>query len=459
LGTLGDAINLFRCCVFTLNALTVVLPAFLIAGAVVVFVPSYSVMKYLGAKANRILSYGVSAVSGNVLTVCSCNVVPIFAGILRRGAGIGPAFCFVFAAPAIHIVNTVMTYRVIGWQLALWRLFTVPIIAILIGASMAFLFRKEQKERNAQAASTGAIALVAADHSQARKAELFLGLLVLILVFGAWLGFDNLPIFPKGLGQYVRVGIVVLALAASAVVARRWFGKEETGEWGRQTYLLLRMILPIFIPAVIVIALIVKHIPLSWTMQTASHQGGLVFGHPEGNRLLPVFVATLFGTLMYFPMLTEVVFVKGLLKESYFAVGPALAILLGGPGLSLPGLLLVSRIAGWKKTIVYWLLTVVFITGVSFWVGSYYGKYKCPCQYAQQAKRPRVPDARLALNSLEPDDQTRDRAGHRALVVGERRDPVGRGLYLGVGVGNRDPAARPLQHGDVVAAVAHRKHQ
>lgn len=454
--SLGDAIDLFRCCVFTLNALTVVLPAFLIAGAVVVFVPSYSVMKYLGAKANRFLSYGVSAVSGNVLTVCSCNVVPIFAGILRRGAGIGPAFCFVFAAPAIHIVNTVMTYRVIGWQLALWRFLTVPIIAVLIGAAMAFIFRKEAAGQT-QSASTGAMALVADEPGQARKAELFLGLLVVILVFGAWLGFDSLPFFPKGVGQYVRVGIVILALGGSAVVAGRWFGREEAVEWGRQTYLLVRMILPIFIPAVIVIALIVKHIPLGWTMQTASHQGGLVFGHPEGNRLLPVFVATLFGTLMYFPMLTEVVFVKGLLKESYFAVAPALAILLGGPGLSLPGLLLVSRIAGWKKTIAYWLLTVVFITGLSFWVGSYYGKYVCPCQQTQQAQRRPAPGARSSSGLATLDHQARDGIGHRALVVAERRDPGGDGLGLSARVGDGDRASRPLQHRDVVEAVAHRQ--
>ena len=375
--TLGHAVNLFTCCIFTLNAFTIVLPAFLVAGALVVFVPSHSVMKYLGAKANRILSYGAAAISGNVLTVCSCNVVPIFAGILRRGAGIGPAFCFVFAAPAIHIVNTAFTYQVIGPRLALWRFFTVPVIAIVLGGLMSFLFRKEESARQRDVDNAAAISLVDASPEQTKRGELFLALLVGVLIFGAWLPLDgNLP---GNLGQYVRLGGVVLAAVALTILALWWFGREESLEWGRQTWLLLRMIVPIFVVAVIVIALIVNHIPIGWVMPTAADQGGLRFGHPEGNSLPAVFIAAAFGTLMYFPMLTEVAFVKGLLLH-YFALGPALALLLGGPGLSLPGLLLISKVAGWKKMIVYWLVMVTLITIVAFAFGSYYGEYECSCQ-------------------------------------------------------------------------------
>jgi uncharacterized membrane protein YraQ (UPF0718 family) len=375
--TLGQAVDLFTCCIFTWNAFTIVLPAFLLAGALVVFVPSYSVMKYLGAKANRIVSYGVAAISGNVLTVCSCNVVPIFAGILRRGAGVGPAFCFVFAAPAIHIVNTVFTYQVIGIKLALWRFFTVPLIAVALGLSMTFIFRKEERARQAEVQNDPAIALVEEAPGEGRKAGVFFGALVAVLVFGAWTPLDER--LPTGLGQFVRLGGVVLAIAMLTLLALRWFGREETVEWGRQTYLLLRMILPIFIPAVLVIALIVSHIPLHWIMPTAAQEGGIAFGHPQGNRLLPVFLAAAFATLMYFPILTEVAFTKGLLLH-YFALGPALALLLGGPGLSLPGLLLVSRVAGWKKMLAYWVVMVSLITAVAYTFGSYYGQYICSCQ-------------------------------------------------------------------------------
>lgn len=375
--TLGQAVNLFTCCVFTLNAFTIVLPAFLLAGAIIVFVPSHAVMKYLGARANRFVSYGTAAISGNILNVCSCNVVPIFAGILKRGAGIGPAFCFVFAAPAIHIVNTMFTYQVIGLKLALWRLLTVPLIGVLEGLGMALVFRREERARQEQVYNNPGIALVEQPAEETRRAGIFLGALVLIMLLGAWKSLD--AYLPGALGQYLRLGVVLISLAAMAGLAVRWFGKEEAVEWGRQTWYLVRMILPIFIVVVLLTALIVSRIPVSWVMPTAAEQGGLKFGHPQGNQPLPVFLAAVFATLMYFPMLTEVVFAKGLLLQK-FAVGPALALLLGGPGLSLPGLILISRVVGWKKTVVYWALMVSLITLVALAFGTYYGKYLCSCQ-------------------------------------------------------------------------------
>ncbi len=389
--TLGDAVDVFACCVFTWNLLSIVLPAFLVAGALVVFVPSYMVMKYLGAKAKRIVSYGAAAFSGNVLTVCSCNVVPIFAGILRRGAGIGPAFCFVFAAPAIHIVNTVVTYQVIGARLALWRFITVPVIAVFVGIAMALLFHRQERARQQKVQADPAIALVEQAPGQARRAGAFFATLVAVLIFGAWTPIDGM--LPGGAGQFLRLGGVLLLVAALAWLALLWFGKEETLEWGRQTYLLLRMILPIFIPAVIVIGLLVSRvtIPPEWISATAAERAsgevGLKFGHPYGNAPLPVFLSAIFATLMYFPMLTEVVFAKGLLFQK-IAVGPSLALLLGGPGLSLPGLLLVGRVAGARKMIAYWVVMVTLITVVSYLFGSYYGDYLCACQLQAQATAP-----------------------------------------------------------------------
>jgi uncharacterized membrane protein YraQ (UPF0718 family) len=387
LQTLGDAVNLFTCCIFTLNAFTIVLPAFLIAGALVVFIPSQSVMKYLGARANRVLSYGVSAVSGNVLTVCSCNVVPIFASILRRGAGIGPAFCFVFAAPAIHVVNTVFTYQVIGPKLALWRFVSVPVIAIFVGLAMAMLFRRDEAARQCelQDRAGGSDDLLARTPEETRRGEIFLLMLIAVLFFGAWLSLD--PYFPGETGKIVRLAGVVVALALLLKLSLTWFGREETREWGRQTWLLLRMIVPIFVVAVLAIGLIVAHIPISWIMPTAAQSGGLTFGQPQGNGIVPVFLAAVFGTVMYFPLLTEVAFTKGLLLK-YFALGPALAILLGGPGLSLPGLVLVRKVAGTKKMVVYWVVMVALITLVAYFFGRWFGEYECSCQRQGPARPP-----------------------------------------------------------------------
>ncbi len=383
--TLGQAVDLFTCCIFTLNAFTIVLPAFLIAGALVVFIPSQSVMKYLGAKANRVLSYGVAAVSGNVLTVCSCNVVPIFASILRRGAGIGPAFCFVFAAPAIHIVNTVFTYQVIGLRLALWRFITVPIVGVIVGATMAILFRREERARQCRIQEGSAVALLERTPEETKRGEIFLLMIIGVLLFGAWLSLDSY--FPGGTGRMVRLIGVLIAVGLLTWLALIWFGKEEAAEWGRQTWMLLRMIVPIFVVAVLVIAVVVQHIPITWIMPTATQTGGIRFGHPQGNGIIPVFLAALFGTLMYFPMLTEVAFTKGLLLEK-FAVGPALAILLGGPGMSLPGLLLVRKVAGLRKMLIYWMLTLIVVTVVSYLFGRHYGQYLCSCQLQRQSAEP-----------------------------------------------------------------------
>ena len=417
--SLGDAVNLFRCCVFTLNILTVVLPAFLIAGAIEVLVPSHSIMRYLGAKAHPVVSYGTSAFSGNVLSVCSCNVVPIFSGILKRGAGIGPAFCFVFAAPAIHIVNTIMTWQIIAPQFAIARFIAVPIVAILTGIIMYLLFRKEEKARQAaMQEKQGQVALIdTGEHGRARKAEIFLALLMVVLVFGAFMSMDGMiadrysapltsyvqrahaaaPLaeaevkaqvlrVAENIGISLRIVGVLLGVALLTLLARKWFSREEATEWWKQAGMLAWKILIIFIPAVIVIAFIIQYIPLSWITPTknqlAAHHG-FAFGHPQGNGLLPTFVAALFGTLMYFPMLTEIAFVKGLLIER-FAVGPTMALLLGGPGLSLPGLLLVGRVAGWKKAVAYWLVTLVLITIVAYIVGTVYGQYWCSCILQKQ---------------------------------------------------------------------------
>ncbi len=310
-------------------------------------------------------------------------MVPIFAGILRRGAGIGPAFCFVFAAPAIHIVNTVVTYQVIGARLALWRFFTVPVVAVIVGLAMALIFRREDQARRRDSAANPAVALVEQVPGQGRRAGAFFVALIGVLIFGAWTPLDDQ--LPEGVGQFMRLGGVVILVGILTWLAVRWFGKEETLEWGRQTYLLLRMILPIFVPAVIVIGLLVSHVRIPPDLisptaaELASGEVGLKFGHPHGNAPLPVFLAAVFATLMYFPMLTEVVFAKGLLFQQ-FAAGPALALLLGGPGLSLPGLLLVARVAGGRKMIAYWVVMVSLITVISYLFGSYYGAYLCPCQ-------------------------------------------------------------------------------
>jgi len=395
--TLGDAVDLFKCCILTWKAVVIVFPAFLAAGAIVTFVPDSAVIRYLGRQTAKWKSYSIGSVTGMLLSVCSCNVVPIFLGILRRGAGIGPAYAFVYAAPAINIVTMVMVLQVIGPYVALARAVTVPIIAIIAGLLMALLFRKEDIERQKQAQATRPVfqSLTGQSDASTKRALILVAMVLSVLIFGAWdeMGVwvrDNLAArllsaaFVASLDWHL-VGIVLRILGAALLMALsvwlsiRWYSKEEAVEWGRQTGLLLKTILPVFVPAVLVIAVIVNHIPIQWIIPTAGNPDAFVFGHPNGNRFPQVLVSTIFGSLMYFPLLTEVAFVKGMLKHD-LALGPALAILLAGPGLSLPGLILLNKVVGFKKTLVYFVIMVLLVAGISYAFGVTLGPYQCICR-------------------------------------------------------------------------------
>jgi uncharacterized membrane protein YraQ (UPF0718 family) len=358
-------------------------------------------MRYLGRGTAKWKSYSVSSVTGVLLSVCSCNVVPIFLGILRRGAGIGPAFAFIYAAPAINIVTMIMTLQVIGPYIALVRALAIPVIAIITGLLMGLFFRREDAERQKQLEAKpipSLQSLAGLGQPTAGHALILVGVVLSILLFGAW---DNMGIWVKdiivshfvaaGALQAVNwhvVGIVLRILGALALItvalllSARWYSWEETGEWMKQTGLLAKTVLPIFIVAVLVMAVIINHIPVHWIIRTAGNPDAFVFGHPNGNRLPQVFVATLFGSLMYFPLLTEIAFVKGMLKHD-LAVGPAMAILLAGPGLSLPGLILLRKFIGMRKTIVYFVIMVMLITCISYIFGVEVGPYSCVCQQSK----------------------------------------------------------------------------
>jgi uncharacterized membrane protein YraQ (UPF0718 family) len=397
--SLGDAVDLFKCCILTWKAVVIVFPAFLAAGAIVTFVPDTAVMRYLGRRTAKWKSYSVASITGVLLSVCSCNVVPIFIGILRRGAGIGPAFVFVYAAPAINLITMIMVLQVIGPYMALIRVIAVPVIAVIVGGLMAFFFRKEDARRQAEAEASPALQSFAGQpEPSAKRAFILVALVLSVLLFGAWdeMGAwvrDNLAasVLPESALSSINWGLAgillrilggLLLMGLAVWLSIRWYSREEAVEWARQTGILLKTVLPVFIPAVLVIAVIVNHIPIQWIMPTAANPDAFVFGHPNGNRFPQVLVATIFGSLMYFPLLTEVAFVKGMLKHD-LALGPAMAILLTGPGLSLPGLILLQKIVGLKKTFVYFILMVILVALISYAFGVTLGPYQCVCRQAE----------------------------------------------------------------------------
>ena len=337
------------------HVLFCLVPAFFIAGAIAVFISQASVMKYFGPRANKVLSYGVASVSGTILAVCSCTVLPLFAGIYTRGAGIGPATAFLYSGPAINALAIILTARVLGWQLGAARAIGAVVFAVVIGLLMSFFFRKDELSRAEE--SEAAFAGVADDDERplARTAS-FIGVMVFILIFAAWAK----PAQQSGFWWDVYTihwYIVLPLLAVLGVMVWRWFRPDERHEWLDATSDFTLQIMPLLFAGVLAAGFLLGMpgtdngiIPNSWIAQLVG-----------GNSLSANFFASIVGALMYFATLTEIPILEGLLGSG-MGKGPALALLLAGPALSLPNLLVIRSVLGTKKTLVFAAIVVVMAT-------------------------------------------------------------------------------------------------
>ncbi len=335
------------------HVLTCLIPAFFIAGAIVVFVSQASVLKYFGAQANRILSYSVASVSGTVLAVCSCTVLPLFAGIYMRGAGIGPATAFLYSGPAINVLAIVLTAKVLGWQLGLARAVGAVIFAVLAGLLMAFIYRKDDASRTA-----GQIYLPD-ENGKGRKLwqdALYMLTMVLILVFAAFAkpSADDAAVWKAIFAAkwVVTAGLLIVL----AVMLKSWFVKDELTSWVQATWGFMKQIFPLLLAGVLVAGFLLGR-PGYPALIPESVIAGLV----GGNSLWANLFASISGALMYFATLTEVPILQGLIGSG-MGQGPALALLLAGPALSLPSMITLSGIMGVKKTLTYCAIVVVLST-------------------------------------------------------------------------------------------------
>ena len=375
------------------------LPAFFIAGAIGVFVSQASVMRYLGAGANKVLAYGVASVSGTVLAVCSCTVLPLFAGIYRMGAGLGPATAFLYAGPAINVLAIILTARILGPELGVARAVGAVAFSIIIGLMMHLIFRKEEQAKEQIQA-----AMPIPDVKRSlMKTVIYFAAMVGVLIFATW----GSPEQPVGFWQavfsvkWILTGVFALILG---VVLVSWFGVQwwkiagiavvtaifaffvpggallafavgiiglsavtatdrgETGDWFAQTWGFARQITPLLFIGVLASGFLLGRpgqegvIPSHWVSSSVG-----------GNSLWANFFASVVAAFMYFATLTEVPILQGLIGSG-MGKGPALALLLAGPALSLPSMLVLNSIVGTKKTIVYVSLVVVCatITGMIF---------------------------------------------------------------------------------------------
>ncbi len=381
------------------HVLLCLVPAFFIAGAIAVFVSQASVMKYLGAKANKVLAYGVASVSGTILAVCSCTVLPLFAGIYRMGAGLGPATAFLYSGPAINVLAIALTATVLGPELGIARAVGAIVFSIVIGLLMHLIFRKEEQEKiEAQAG------IPEPEVSRPLwQNALYFAAMVGILVFANW----GRPDVAEGLWFLIFANkwLITSAFAAAlGLILIAWFGvswwkvvvtataaaaaalafpalpmipfvigiaglvlvtntqKGEMQQWFDSSWGFTKQILPLLFFGVLIAGALLGRpgseglIPSEWI--------GAVVG---GNSLWANLMASVIGAFMYFATLTEVPILQGLIGSG-MGKGPALALLLAGPALSLPNMLVIRSVIGTKKTVVFVVLVVVMatLTGVLF---------------------------------------------------------------------------------------------
>ncbi len=397
------------------HVLLCLVPAFFIAGAISVFISQASVMKYLGARANKILAYGVASVSGSILAVCSCTVLPLFAGIYKMGAGLGPATAFLYSGPAVNVLAIILTARILGLEIGIARAVGAIIFSIVIGLAMHLIYRKQEFEKtNAQMAMP--------EPEVGRplwKNALYFASMIGILVFANWArSGDVRAVFlccPGGLSMYKVEGtllntsteeikildtkgqtisvsrdllqemedvpkknlyeqiynskwiLVFILLIAFGVMLVMWFTKNEVFEWVGASWEFAKQILPLLLLGVLVAGFLLGRpgregiIPTIWVNRAVG-----------GNSIRANLFAAIAGAFMYFATLTEVPILQGLMGAG-MGKGPALALLLAGPALSLPNMLVIRSVMGTQKTIVFVLLVIIMATISGMIFGTFWG--------------------------------------------------------------------------------------
>ncbi|HOT94604.1 MAG TPA: permease [Methanoregulaceae archaeon] len=336
----------------TAHVATCLIPAFFIAGAMNALLQKEAITKYLGEKTSRWIAYPVAVASGLLLAVCSCTILPLFAGIKKKGAGIGPAIAFLYTAPGTNILAVSLTWSVIGADFALARITLSIIFAVFIGLIISALFPEKRPETTPDAPIT--CSCEPGTESDQRKVALFIGTLVAVLFVGTW------RIFMENTFAGIPLRFIILPclVALVAMEAWRWFGPDERGMWLSETWDFMRKIFPLLFVGIFVAGVLTALLPENIL--------GMYLGE---NTIFANLVAVLFGTFMYFPTLVEVPMARMFLDLG-MARGPLLAYVLADPVISLPSILVVRKFMGTRQTLVYVVLIVCFCTLAGFIYGS-----------------------------------------------------------------------------------------
>jgi hypothetical protein len=334
------------------HVVTCLIPAFFIAGAIASFVKKDAILKYFSPETKKSTAYGIASISGAVLAVCSCTILPMFAGILKKGSGLGPAVTFLYAGPAINILAIVYTAQVLGIDLGIARAVAAIVLSIVIGLIMMKLFPQHDEEVTRTHAAARRAVMAKADDRPKWVIPAFFVFLIAILLIGT----SALPVF-------YRLLIVYFLSMAVAFLLIYYFTRDEVTDWGFEIWDLTKKIFPILVIGTFALGVLAFFLPPE-TFKP-------FFGD---NSILANLLAALLGAILYMPTLLEVPVIGttlGYLSGS-MAKGPALALLLTGPSVSLPSLLVIYRIIGAKRTLAYAGLVVVFSTMAGFLFGNFF---------------------------------------------------------------------------------------
>jgi hypothetical protein len=334
------------------HVVTCLIPAFFIAGAIAAFIKKDSILKYFSPDANKAVSFGVASISGTVLAVCSCTILPMFAGIMKKGSGIGPAITFLYAGPAINILAIVYSAKVLGLDIGIARAVAAIVLSIVIGLIMATIFKEHDAEVRENARKNLRVSSGEGERPQWVVLAFFI-LLIAILLSAT-----------SQLDLFIRLLIVYFLSMAVAFLLIYYFSRDEVTEWGYEIWDLTKKIFPILVIGTFALGM------LSYFLPPETFRPFI-----GDNSLMANFIAAIIGAILYMPTLLEVPIIGttfGYLSGN-MAKGPALALLLTGPSISLPSLLVLTRIMGAKKTGVYAVLVVVFSTIAGFIFGNVWG--------------------------------------------------------------------------------------
>jgi uncharacterized membrane protein YraQ (UPF0718 family) len=332
-----------------LHVLTCLVPAFLLAGAMVTFISRETILHYLGTRARKTTAFPLAAGSSFFVAACSCTVIPVASGLYYGGAGIGPAFILLWVAPAANILALIYTGAILGAEMVTVRLVSALLVAFVVGAVMLAAFKREEQARAVE---------LAAWPLPSRQKVASRGSLVLLVLLVATLLASNYLV-QKGPSLHM-VYVWAAGTALVALYAWRTKTREEIVAWLKESWWFVRIIFPLLLVGVFIVGVLGKLLPEAWIQNWLG-----------GNGLAASFLATLIGAISYFATMTEAPFVDTLMKMG-MGQGPALALLLTGPGLSLPNWLAIARVFGPRKALVYVVTIIVLGTLMGWTAGQIY---------------------------------------------------------------------------------------